>query len=754
MWDVPAPAKGLRWIGMALVAVAAFAAGCGNPSNPHPSGSEKTNTMFTAFQERSPKYLDPTSSYSNNETPVVYSVYEPLYSYHYFKRPFQLIPKLAEQLPHPKYLDKNGNPLPDDASPEQIAESVYDIAIKRGVKYAPHPCFAADARGNYLYHRLTREQLRDKRTPYDFAEQGTRELTAEDFVYAIKRHATPRTIAPIFAVFSENIVGLKEYGELIRKEDAKLLADLPRDSLDKPFLDFRKWPLAGATAPDRYTLRLRVKGKYPQMKYWMAMTFFAPVPWEADAFYSQPGMAANGLSLNVWPVGTGPYMLAEYVQDRRHVLVRNPNFRGEPFPCEGMPGDKEKGLLDDCGKTVPFIDRIVFDNEKEKVPFKAKFVSGFYDIPEMERDDWGQQFLDDMTNSDEVRKLYTERGFQFPRDVGATIWYVGFNWLDPVVGKGDTPEQQERNRKLRQAINIAIDWKEYSLLFPQKGGVEAHSPIPPGLFGSRHGTKEGMDPYTQNWVDDPQGGHAERKSIAEAKQLLAEAGYPDGRDVRTGKPLVINYDFQRVLTPEFKAEMDWMVKQFAKLNIQLEIRATDFNQYQDKKRKGALQFALGGWFADYPDPENFLFLLYGPNSSAKFDGDNLLNYDNPEYNALFEQMKSLDDGPERQRIIDRMVHILQRDGVWSFGYYPWSTGAFQPWVKNGQVPIMFRDMSKYYRLDTAMRAQKLAEWNRPVYWPLAIFALLALALAWWARRSFKRRERTSARGELVPVQEG
>lgn len=728
-------------------------AGCGIANSPHPEGAERENTMFTAFQERSPKYLDPTSSYSNNETPVTYQVYEPLYSYHYLKRPFELIPKLAQELPHPKYLDKEGKQLPDDAPAEQIAQSVYDIKLIKGVKYAPHPAFAKDAQGQYLYHNLTRAQVGDKRTPFEFEQQGTREMVADDVVYAIKRHATTRTIAPIFSVFAANIVGLAEYGELIKKEDAKLLADLPSDSLDKPFLDFRRWPLEGATAPDSHTVRIRINGKYPQMKYWMAMTFFSPIPWEADKFYAQPGMAFNGLGLNTWPTGTGPYMLSEYKQDKRHVLVRNPNFRGEPYPCEGMPGDKEKGLLDDCGKTMPFIDKIVFENERENVPFKSKFVSGFLDVPEMERDDWGQQFLDDMNSASDVAALYKSRGFEFPRTTGATIWYVGFNMLDPVIGLGSTPAQQAKNRKLRQALTIAIDWAEYSLLFPRKGGIEAHSPVPPGLFGSRHGTKEGMNPFTHNWVEDGKGGgRAVRKSIDEAKKLLAEAGYPDGRDAKTGKPLTINYDFQRALTPEFKAEMDLMVKQFARLNVQLEIRATDFNQYQDKKRKGALQFALGGWFADYPDAENFLFLLYGPNSSAKFDGDNLLNYDSPEYNKLFEKMKTLDDGPEKQKTIDQMVRIAQEDAPWSFGYYPWSTGAFQPWVKNGVVPIMFRDMAKYYRLDTGQRTQKLVEWNKPTYWPLAIFAVLALIVAFVARKQFRRRERTNARGQVLTPQ--
>ena len=111
-----------------------------------------------------------------------------------------------------------------------------------------------------------------------------------------------------------------------------------------------------------------------------------------------------------------------------------------------------------------------------------------------------------------------------------------------------------------------------------------------------------------------------RRPIDEAKRLLAEAGYPDGRDASTGKPLVLNYDFQRALTPEFKAEIDWMVKQFAKLGVQLEIRATDFNQFQDKMLKGKQQIFWAGWLADYPDAENFLFLLYGPNAKSQDAG--------------------------------------------------------------------------------------------------------------------------------------
>ena len=716
---------------------------CNN--SPLADGAEKTNTLFSAFQERSPRYLDPTASYSNNETPITFQVYESLYGYHYLKRPYTLIPKLATEVVVPKYLDKAGKALPADAPGELIAESVYDIPIKHGVMYAPHPALATDAQGHHVYHDMKPGEVGDRRSPLEFPASGTREVVADDFVYALKRQATTRIQAPVYATFAEYVIGLKDYGTLIREEDKKLRAKLDSADLDKPFLDFRKYPLEGVSALDSHTLRIRLHGKYPQWKYWLAMPFTAPIPWEADKFYAQPGMARNGLSLNVWPVGSGPYMLVDYVQDRRHVLKRNPNFRGEPYPCEGMPGDKELGLLEDCGKTMPFIDKLVFTSEKEAVPLKAKFVQGYFDVPEIERTEYGVEYALEMADSARVNKEYTEKGFKLPRTVDISNWYVGFNWLDPVVGKGATPEQQAKNRKLRQALSVAIDWEEYSRIFPKKGGESAMGPLPGGLFGSRHGTLDGVNPMTHRVVD----GKLVRRPLDDAKRLLAEAGYPDGREAVSGRPLVLNYDYQRVPTPEIKAELDWMVKQYAKLGVQLEIRATDYNQFQDKMRKGKQQVFFWGWLADYPDAENFLFLLYGPNSKAKADGENTANYENPEYDKRYKQLQLMDDGPAKQKVIDEMVTMVQQDAVWSFGYFPFASGAYQPWLYNGKPTIMIRDMAKYYRIDTAQRAATQASWNRPTWWPpivLTALVMLVIGLAW---RAFRRRERLNARGEVL-----
>ena len=673
----------LRLVGALLLS--ALFAGCNN--NPQPDKGAASNTLYTAVIESSPRHLDPNASYWSNDTPYTYQIYEPLYGYHYLKRPYTLVPKAAVEVVKPKYLDKDGRVLPADAPGETIAESVYEIPIKRGILYQPHPAFAKDEHGNYRYHAMKPGELGHRKTPLDFEHQGTREMVAEDFVYGLKRHATTRITTPISGIFSEYVVGLKEYMALVKSEDEKLRRGQDPASLDKPFLDFRRWPLAGVTAPEKYLLRIRLKGKYPQWNYWMAMTFISPMPWEADAFYAQPGLAAANLTLDRWPVGTGPYMLVENLQDRRLTMKRNPNYRGEPYPCEGMPGDKEAGLLDDCGKPTPFIDTIVSTIEKEAVPMRGKFRQGFYDIEVFERTDTGLPYIVEMQDSEQVREEYQAKGFRLPKFTDVHSWLIGFNMLDPVIGKGDTPERQARNRKLRQAISIAIDWEEFSKIFPKKGGETAMSPLPAGIFGSRHGTTAGINPVTHKIVD----GKIVRRSIEDAKKLMVEAGYPDGRDAKTGLPLVINYDYYALPTPERKAEIDWVVKQFAKLGIQLEVRATDNNQFQDKVRKGKHQVYWLGWLADYPDAENFLFLLYGPNGKSCCDGENTSNYADAEYDRLFSKLKLMDDGPEKQALVDKMVKIAQDDAPWSFGYFPYSTSAVQHWLYNARPTVMLRD---------------------------------------------------------------
>ncbi|MDO9026017.1 ABC transporter substrate-binding protein [Zwartia sp.] len=732
------PVKAGGWL---LTLCAVLLTGCDQTNSPYVAGAERENALYTAFTQRSPKYLDPARSYSTDETPYTYNIYEPLYGYHYLKRPYALIPRAASQVTEPVYLDRHGKPLPADAPPGEIAESVYDIPIRPGILYQPHPVFARQADGRFSYWPLSAEELKDKFSIPDFQHTGTRELTAYDYVYALRRLASPRVASPIFSTLAQHVVGMEAYGKRLREVDAELRKDLPTGTRDLPWLDLRSLGFSGIEALDEHTLRIRVKGLYPQFKYWLAMTFVAPIPWEADRFYSQPGMAQRNLSLNHWPVGTGPYMLVESLQNRRHVLARNPNFRGEPYPCEGEPGDAAAGLLADCGKMTPFIDRIVFNIEKESIPLQGKFLQGYYDIPQVDRGDTGVAMLVAASDSADKASLYAKHGIQLPTTVEAQMQYFGFNWRDPVVGQGDTPEQQIRNRKLRQALSIAFNWEEFVAIFQNDQAQVAYGPVPPGILGYQAGAAG-----VNRVVYDMRDGKPQRKSLDEARRLLAEAGYPNGRHAVTGDPLVLYFDSASGAGGS-SPTLDWMRRQFAQLGVQLDVRSTDYNRFQEKMARGVAQMYMWGWVADYPDAENFLFLLYGPNAKAGKGGENASNYVNPEYDALFEKMRDLPDGEEKARIIGQMIHILQEDAPWMFGLFPKSGGAYQQWVGNAKPTQMVRNTLQYMKIDTALRAKKIAEWNVPVWWPLGVLIALLAAILWPAWRVLRRQERLNAFGE-------
>ena len=729
----------LQRVTIAAVSIALLA-GCSVSNEPVPEALLKENTFFTSYQE-TPKYLDSTSSYSNNETPWTYAVYEPPLKYHYLKRPYELIPRTLTQMPEITYLDKSGKKLPANASTDKIAQTVFKLNVQPGILYQPHPAFAKDAQGKLLYHALTEEDLKDKRTPYDFAQKGTRELTAYDYAYAIKRLATPRVKSPAFGFLSEKIVGLADYGKKIKSFNESLKTGKSAREIGPfghlPWIDFREHELPGVEVLDDHTLQIRVIGKYPQFKYWLAMTFFAPIAWEVDAFYSQPGMVRKNLIANTWPVGTGPYMLTEFVPNARMVLEKNPNYRGGVYPCEGEPSDRESGYLDDCGKRTPFIDKAVSIIEKEGTSVVTKFIQGYYDNPQIERGEPGIAYQVSIEDGTGRSKDILERKIKLPSTIQVGLWYFGFNWLDPVVGEGKTPEQKIRNRKLRHALAIAFDFEEYVAIFEDNRAKPNHSIVVPGLFGH---DKIGHNPLI--YEKDAQGNY-KRRSIEEAKKLLAEAGYPNGRDAKTGKPLVINYDTQGV-GPGYKARLDWTVKQFEKLNIQVEVRNTDYNRFQDKMRKGAAQFFFWGWLADYPDPENFLFLLYGPNSKVAVDGENASNWRNDEFDALFAKMKDMEDTPERAALIQKMGQIMQEDMPLLYGWSEEYGGAFHQWVYNGKPSNIIRDQLQYLRIDPALRVQKIAEWNKPVWWPLFLIPVGLIAVSWPAWRAWRRRLQQSA----------
>jgi ABC-type transport system substrate-binding protein len=693
----------LRVFLILLAVLAALAAGCGEVWNdPYPAAERGKSILYASFVAR-PKHLDPVQSYTEDEAQFTQQVYEPLLQYHYLKRPYELIPLTAVDIPKPR-------------SMEGGKYTVYEIRIRPGIRYQPHPAFIPENL------KLERNRIDRLKSPYQLPT-GTRELVADDYIYQIKRLAHPRLHSPIFGLMAEHIVGMAEFAKELKSADTR-----------QGWLDLRKHGLKGVERVDTHTFRVTLNGTYPQFVYWLAMPFFAPVPWEADQFFSQPGMEQRNFTLDWWPIGTGAYMLTENNPNARMVLERNPNFHGEVYPGEGEPEDARAGLLADAGKPLPFVDKLVFSREKEGIPYWNKFLQGYYDTSGIGSDQFDQAVRVSIEGDTNVTPEMEEKGIRLSTSVETTIGYIAFNWLDPVVGG-----PSERARKLRHAISIAFDVEEQITIFANGRGIPAQGPIAPEIFGYREG-REGINPVVYDWVD----GKPERKSIEVARRLLAEAGYPDGRDARTGQPLVIYFDTV-VRGAGDKASFDWIRRQFEKLSIQLVIRDTDWNRFQDKIRKGDTQTFRLGWNADYPDPENFLFLLHGPQSRAKSQGENAANYSNPQFDALFEKMKNMPNSPERQKILDRMVDIARADAPWIWGVHPKKYSLRHSWIANDKPNTMARNNMKYLRIDPQKRAELRAAWNRPVLWPLGIIVAVLVVFSLPAVVSYRRRERMAAR---------
>lgn len=692
----------------ALLPIAIFA----QWNNPH--GPSSVKTRYSSFSSP-PKTLDPARAYSSNEIEILAQIYEPIVQYHYLKRPYQLEPLTAARMP---VISKA--PLPG-------GQTLYTITIKSGIRYQPHPAFAKNKHGQYRYLHLTPQAIDNLDDISSFKYRASKELTADDYIYGIKRLASPKVNSPIAGLMSKYIVGFKTY--------MKTLSQSLNSA--KPFLDLRQYRLQGVTKLSRYQYQIRIKGDYPQFIYWLAMTFFSPEPWQVDALYSQPGMKEHNISWDWCPVGTGPYELVENNPNKRMVLSRNPDYHQQYYPANGGLGDIEQGLLGNAGLQLPMIDRVEMHLEKESIPRWNKFLQGYYDSSGIGAESFDSAIQLDASGRPVLSQELKKKGLSLTTTVLPSWFYIGFNMLDPTVG-GYTQKQ----RDLRQAIAIAIDYEQYINVFLNGRGIIAHSPLPPGIQGHVSG-KRGVNPYVYDWKNDK----ASRKPLSFAKALLAKAGFLNGINPKTNKPLMLHFDVMGTGSPDEQAYYQWMRKQLKKIGIELSVRATHYSRFQDKMRKGAAQLFIWGWNADYPDPENFLFLLYGPNGKVKQGGENPTNYDNPKFNTLFEQISLMPNSAQRQQKINQLVALIQQDSPVIFGYFPIHFSLSHNWNSPTKPHGIANNTLKYQGLNINQRKQMRHSWNRPVLWPLMllliaiILLLLPVMVGYWNKQKQPRVKR-------------
>ena len=561
------------------VAFAFFLWGCDDSTpwnSPYGDQTETKKVRYTSFTEPI-LTLDPAKAYTDTAHTILSQVYESPLQYHYLKRPYTLDPLILTEVPNPVFYDDQHQPLPMNADHTKIAYTLYHLTLKHGLRFAPHPAFAKDTQGHFRYHAMHAEDWRGKKNLKDFSYKATRELEAGDLAYAIKRLASPKVNCPIYGVLADYILGFRPLRSQLKLQKNKL------------FLDLRKFSLEGVEVIDRYHLNITIKGEYPQFLAWLSMGFFSPIPWEVDAFYSQKGMSKRNLSFDWYPVGTGPYQLTEHNPNRRMVLERNPEYQHGVFPAEGSPGDDEQGFLKKAGLPLPFIDKLYVSLEKESIPRWAKFLQGYYDLSAVSSNSFDQAIRLDQRGHAHLSEAMKSKGIRMEVTVQPIIYYLAFNWLDPVVGG-----HSENKRKLRQAIAIAMNFDDYVQIFLNGQGRRGQGLIPPGIFGYTS-EENGINSAVYKFSGDK----IIRRSHEEAARLLGEAGYGNGIDPKTGKPLRLQFDVA-AMGPTASAYLAWIHKQFQSLGIDVQVRNTQFNRYQEKIRQGDCQIFMSNWLGRLP----------------------------------------------------------------------------------------------------------------------------------------------------------
>ena len=296
------------------------------------------------------------------------------------------------------------------------------------------------------------------------------------------------------------------------------------------------------------------------------------------------------------------------------------------------------------------------------------------------------------------------RGVRLDTAVASDIYYYAFNMLDPQVGG-----YSEQKRLLRQAISSCIDLQTYIRIFFNGRGLIPQSPVPPEIFGYREKVAShfGFD-------------------LKKAKDLLTKAGYKDGIDPATGQPLEIRYDISAVAgsSSDSRPQLQYLQEQFERVGLRLKIVSSDLNTYRRKIFDGNYQMFALGWLPDYPDPENFLFLLYGPNANIPNHSENLANYRNAEYDSLFDRMKAMENTPGRLAIIHRMEDIVNADCPWIYMMHSVDFTLFHAWYLNNVTTDIINNHMKYKRIVPSLRTAYVRKYNRPVYWPVILLCLL------------------------------
>ena len=481
-----------------------------------------------------------------------------------------------------------------------------------------------------------------------------RELVAADYAYSLKRLLDPALRSPWTWVVEGKLIGGDEL-QAAAKKTGKLDYDAP---------------IAGLEIIDRYTLRIRLK----QPDY----TFLYVLAMPASAAVAREVIDAYGNDAGAHPVGTGPYLLKEYKRSSRIVLEANPQFRkfvfDEPAPANKADAAIARALK---GRVLPAIGRIEISVIEEQQPRWLAFLKREVDYLQP----FPLGFVGELLDNGKLKPALAAKGIYHELLLRPNTWWAYFNMEDPVVG-GYTPEKIA----LRRAIGMAFNTDEFIRVLFTGRAVPAQGPIPPDIAGYDAGHK------TQAQAYDP----------AAARALLERFGYKDRdgdgyRELPDGKPLVIeNWSSPTSRAREFD---ELWKKSMDAIGIRMVFKKDKVPELRKMARAGKLQMRQDGWQADYPDAENFMQNLYGPNIGQTNDS----RFKLPEFDRLYEESRKLPDSPERTKLYDRMTDLVVAYAPWRLTHHLLEDHVIQPWVIGYKPHPIRSDIWMYLDIDESKR---------------------------------------------------
>jgi len=584
--------------------------------------------------------IDPATCGDTMSAAIQGGFYEGLYTYHYLKRPVEVIPELAESMP--------------EISPDGLT---YTVKIKKGIRYSRNPCFGRESGGKHKYK--------------------TRTVTADDLVLAYKRvgdfHVNTRLS---LAFVRDRILGLAEYRRKTRNY-------APGD-----FSRYEKENLPGVVALDEHTVQFKLNRRFPQLLYVLAMQCYAPIPRELISYHlatqdDKKGgrepipikQRATEIRTPEEVVGTGAYVLTKWVRGSKIIMERNPDFHDTFYPSEGAPGDRELGLLEDAGKKLPFVDV-----KNLMCMAVAELNADWKLFCDKQRDyAWipARVFETVISPSNELLDTWRKQGVRLLKNPYPAIYWIAFNMEDKVVGQ---------SKALRQGLYLSFDVEKYIDVVWNGRGKRGLNIIPSTLKGHK---EAGRGPYAHVDLD------AAKQKIAQAKKELVAAGViKPGQDIPVITLDLGSRDEQSHRMAEF------ITYEFSKIGVTIKPELNDWPTLLGKINNKRFQACTLGWHADYPDAENFLQNFYSPNIERN---TNYVGYVNEKFDRLFKESAKRPDIDQRIPLYAEMAKMIAEDVPVMLLAEPVTYTLLRPWTHNFKSHPITYGLGKYTRIDVAAR---------------------------------------------------